>query len=111
MLCSGGLRGSKGTSPPECVPEKVHDCSRMNRTLKALVPLVLIMKGSERAGLFRNYPPQIAMLKCHLEYFFSGQFELPTIAEPCRPPLSAVRPASYVRTASVLRLESQRFHP
>lgn len=41
---------------------------------------------------------------------FSEQLQLPTTAEPCRPPLSAVQPASYVPTASVLRVESQQFH-
>ena len=90
MLCSGGLRGSKGISPSECVPGKIHDCSRMNWTLRALVPLLFITKGSERTGQFRNYVSEIAMLECHSEHFFCGQFELPAIAEPCRPPLSAV---------------------
>src|SRR5689334_22798273 len=41
---------------------------------------------------------------------FDEKIQLPTIAEPCQPPLSAVQPASYVPTASVLRPESQQFH-
>ena len=41
---------------------------------------------------------------------FDKRIQLPTTAEPCQPPLSAVQPASYVPTASVLRPESQQFH-
>ncbi|KAF1932055.1 uncharacterized protein M421DRAFT_283532 [Didymella exigua CBS 183.55] len=75
-----------------------------------LVSSVLIMGGSERAKQFRNYPPEIAMMECHSGQLSIEQSELPIITEPCRPPLSAVQPASYVPTASVPRPESQQFH-
>jgi len=83
ILCSGGFRGYKRLSPPECAPEKVYEYSCRSRTSDALVSSVLIMGGSEKAKHFRNYLPEVAVLECHSGRLLMEQFN-------CRQLLSLV---------------------